>query len=124
MHFLSLYSLDNSTKNAVFRYTFFILQLASFLRSTYRLTHLFAVGEDPILSSPATVDMQALFSQYTISSFIETTLTANKGYLPSKNHRIRFLIFFIIFLVLYNPAPTTVILHPKEIRTFVIEFSF
>jgi len=67
-----------------------------------RLTHLFAMGEDPVYSKAATVDVAALFSDFKISKFQETTLTANQ--------------------VLVNAAPTTVTLTPKQIRTFVISF--
>jgi len=87
VHFLSLYALDDSTTST---------------KSIFRLTHLFAVGEDPIYSSPVSVDVAKLFSNFKIASFVETTLTANK--------------------VLVSPAPTVVTLSPKQIRTFVIEF--
>jgi len=85
VHFLSLYSLDSST-NPI---------------AIFRLTHLFAVGEDPLYSKPVTLDVKALFN-YKISSFRETTLTANR--------------------VLVDPSPTTIVLNPKDIRTFVVGF--
>eukprot|EP00026_Physarum_polycephalum_P001546 Phypoly_transcript_01548.p1 GENE.Phypoly_transcript_01548~~Phypoly_transcript_01548.p1 ORF type:complete len:1071 (+),score=169.08 Phypoly_transcript_01548:77-3289(+) len=68
-----------------------------------RLTHLFALGEDPILSKPATVDVATLFSNFKITSFTEVTLTANQ--------------------VIQSSAPTTVELTAKQIRTFIVEFS-
>jgi len=67
-----------------------------------RLTHLFAVGEDPVYSKAATVDVAALFSDFKITKFQETTLTANQ--------------------VIVGASPTTVTLTPKQIRTFVISF--
>jgi hypothetical protein len=67
-----------------------------------RLTHLFATGEDPVYSKPVTVDVAALFADFKISAFQESTLTANQ--------------------VLVNAAPTTVTLTPKQIRTFIISF--
>lgn len=44
-----------------------------------RLVHLFAVGEDPVYSKPATVDVSQLLSNFKIITFQETTLTANQG---------------------------------------------
>jgi len=84
VHFLSLYSLDSTSTKFIFR-----------------LTHLYATGEDPVNSVPATVDVAQLFSKFKIVSFVETTLTGNK--------------------VLQSPARTVVVLSPKEIRTFIVE---
>jgi len=67
-----------------------------------RLTHLYATGEDPVQSQPVTIDLTKLFSGVTISSGRETTLSANKDLSTSL-------------------AP--VVLNPKEIRTFVVEFA-
>jgi hypothetical protein len=68
-----------------------------------RLTHLFAVGEDPVYSKPVTLNVAQVFSNFKITSFVETTITCNQ--------------------VIQNPAPTTVVLTPKQIRTFLVEFS-
>ena len=43
-----------------------------------RLGHQFAVGEDPVLSHPATVDVQALLPSLSITSLTEMSLTANQ----------------------------------------------
>jgi len=67
-----------------------------------RLTHLFATGEDPNLSKPVTVDFTKLFSGVSVTKVQETTLSANKN--------------------LGEPTLAPVVINPKEIRTFVIEF--
>jgi len=44
-----------------------------------RLSHQFAVGEDPVLSQPATVDLTTMFSSITLSNIQEVSLTANQN---------------------------------------------
>jgi len=67
-----------------------------------RLTHLFATGEDPELSKPVTIDFTKIFSGVSVTKVQETTLSANKN--------------------LGAPSMAPVVINPKEIRTFVIEF--
>jgi len=43
-----------------------------------RLSHQYAVGEDPMLSQPVTVDLSALFSSITLNNVKEVSLTANQ----------------------------------------------
>jgi len=86
VHFLSLNALDASSKGVILR-----------------LTHLYAVGEDPVLSQPATIDLTKLFFGVNIASMRETTLSANKD--------------------LSSSSLAPVVINPKDIRTFVVEFS-
>eukprot|EP00026_Physarum_polycephalum_P006080 Phypoly_transcript_06121.p1 GENE.Phypoly_transcript_06121~~Phypoly_transcript_06121.p1 ORF type:complete len:520 (+),score=53.08 Phypoly_transcript_06121:185-1744(+) len=67
-----------------------------------RLTHIFAIGEDPTYSVPTTVNIASLFSNYKITSFVETSLTANQGFVS---------------------APLEVTLNCKEIKTYLVEFA-
>eukprot|EP01123_Difflugia_compressa_P009353 TRINITY_DN3074_c0_g3_i1.p1 TRINITY_DN3074_c0_g3~~TRINITY_DN3074_c0_g3_i1.p1 ORF type:complete len:235 (-),score=28.64 TRINITY_DN3074_c0_g3_i1:15-689(-) len=87
IHFLSLIALDPITKSTAFR-----------------LTHLFDVNEDPILSQPVLIDLSKLFvlEGVTISKITETTLTANS-----------------VLGIINNPV---IQINPKDIRSFVIEF--
>jgi len=66
-----------------------------------RLTHLFAIHEDPNLSKPVTLSLNSLFStDFPITSIMETTLSANQ-----------------------NIGPANMItLDPKDLRTFIITF--
>jgi len=68
-----------------------------------RLTHLYATDEDPDNSRSVTIDFTKLFSGVTITSVKETTLSANKDLNP--------------------PSLEPVVISPKEIRTFVVEFN-
>ena len=43
-----------------------------------RLAHLYAVGEDSVLSQPATVDLGSIFSSMTVVKVEEMSLTANQ----------------------------------------------
>jgi len=67
-----------------------------------RLVHIYANGEDPFLSRPVTIDFTSLFSMFSISNIVETTVSANK----------------VIGMV-----PPSVTINPSEIRTFVVTFS-
>ena len=44
-----------------------------------RLDHSFEVGEDPVYSQPVTVNLDELFSNLSVESCLETTLTANSA---------------------------------------------
>jgi len=44
-----------------------------------RLSHQFGVGEDPVLSQPATIDLSTIFSGLTFSNIQEVSLTANQN---------------------------------------------
>jgi len=68
-----------------------------------RLTNVFAVGEDPAYSQPALVDVEQLLPG-TIVSFTETTLTGTQ--------------------IIQSNAPTTVLITPKDIRTFKVQLDF
>jgi len=85
LHFLSLNALDSSSKTAILR-----------------LTHIFALNEDPVLSKPVSVDLSKLFAHVQIAQVTETTLTANK--------------------ILDTPG-TLIELVPKDVRTFIVEFA-
>jgi len=86
VHLLSVNALDATTSK----------------KTIVRLTHIFAVGEDPNFSKPVTLDLTKLFSGVTISSIMETSLSANqnKGAVT---------------------APITI--TPHDIRTFVFTFT-
>jgi len=86
VHFLSLNALDATSKTAILR-----------------LTHLYALGEDPVLSKPVSVDISKLFVGVTVSKITETTLSANKA--------------------LDTPSGPVVELTPKDIRTFIVDFA-
>ncbi|XP_075403812.1 lysosomal alpha-mannosidase [Tenrec ecaudatus] len=84
-----------------------------------RLEHQFAVGEDRNLSSPVTLDLQNLFSTFTITRLQETTLAANQ----LRTHASR-----LKWTTNKGPAtqsmpslpdPTAITLQPMEIRTFL-----
>jgi len=66
-----------------------------------RFVHLFANGEDKVLSQPVTVNFGTLFNGVKITSVSETTVTANK---------------------VLSPSPMVVTISPSEIRTFVAKF--
>jgi len=75
---------------------------ASSKKAILRLVHLFANGEDTVLSQPVTINVADYFVGFNIKSFSETTLSANK---------------------VLNPSPMTIQIAPSEIRTFVVEFA-
>jgi hypothetical protein len=66
-----------------------------------RLTHLFAIREDPKLSMPVSVTLSKLFTGVTVSAIMETTLSANTNI----------------------GTADTITISPKEIRTFVFTFA-
>ena len=55
----------------------FIPQMG-FPSSILRLQHVFALTEDPILSNPVDVDLSAIFSSFSLTEIVETTLSANQ----------------------------------------------
>eukprot|EP01111_Echinosteliopsis_oligospora_P009605 TRINITY_DN2844_c0_g2_i1.p1 TRINITY_DN2844_c0_g2~~TRINITY_DN2844_c0_g2_i1.p1 ORF type:complete len:418 (+),score=122.01 TRINITY_DN2844_c0_g2_i1:122-1375(+) len=85
VHMHALYSLNATTSSNT---------------AILRLTHLFATGEHPEYSQPASIDLSNIFSTVKISSISETTLTANK--------------------VIADVTDNTIVLQPKDIRTFLV----
>lgn len=51
------------------------MQKLSQNKALVRLSHQYAVGEDPVLSKPATVDMASLFGSLDVEDVTELTLT-------------------------------------------------
>jgi len=84
VHLVSLNALDSTSKTAILR-----------------LTHVYAIDEDPVLSKPVSVTLSKLFSSATISKITETTLSANQDI----------------------GVADVITLTPKDIRTFVVQFS-
>lgn len=90
-----------------------------------RLSHLFAVGEDPVLSRPVTVDLTTFISGYTIKSLVETQLTGNQPI--SEISRLQ----WNTDSAGAHPIPKgeglvdtsdlTFTLQPLQIRTFILE---
>jgi hypothetical protein len=61
-----------------------------------RFAHLFAVGEDPVLSKPATVTLSTLFTSLAVTDCVETSLTANQeARLPDPCGYSKFLFFCV-----------------------------
>jgi hypothetical protein len=54
------------------------LQIVETGGNLLRLSHQFAVGEDPVLSQPVTVNLATLFSGVTLNNVVEVSLTANQ----------------------------------------------
>jgi len=86
----------------------------------FRLQHIYAINEDAQLSTNVTVDVSTLFSDFTLTSITETSLTANQP-LSSVNR----LHWNTATTSSYNyhTTPlrdTAVTLAPREIRTFLI----
>jgi hypothetical protein len=84
VHLLSVNALDETSTKAIIR-----------------LTNIFAINEDPSFSKPVTLDLTKVFSSVSVSSIMETTLSANKNIGPV----------------------STITLDPHDIRTFVFTFS-
>jgi len=86
VHLLSVNALDETSTKAI-----------------VRLTHIFAINEDPTFSKPVTLDLTKLFASgdVTVSSIVEMSLSANQNIGPV----------------------TTITLDPHDIRTFVFTFS-
>jgi len=84
VHLLSISALNGSSTTAILR-----------------LTHLYAVGEDPKGSLPVQIDLGSLFAGIKIKKLTETTLSGNKD---------------------LGPAGMVVQLTPKQIHSFIVEF--
>lgn len=87
-----------------------------------RLQHLFDAGEDPDYSVPVSVDLAGLFdpSAFAVASAVETTLTAN---LPlSELQRLRWTTDASPAhrLAATDGRGLAVTMHPREIRTFLV----
>jgi len=88
-----------------------------------RLHHIYAVGEDSVLSKPASVNLSTLFADYTVSNVIEMSLTANE--VKANVHRYKW--------KTSSSAPppypfqplrdNIVVLRPMEIRTFLVNLN-
>jgi len=90
-----------------------------------RLAHKYEVNEDPVLSKPATVDLQALFSAIKVQSCTEMSLSANQPL--SAVSRMTWQTE-TPFPPTEIPAPTPlepgalqVTLNPMQIRTFACQ---
>jgi len=70
-------------------------------KNIVRLAHIFELDEDETYSKPVVVDVRTLFAGRTIASCVETTLSANSQI--GTNCRV--------------------IMRPKDIKTFLVEFS-
>ncbi|XP_050302527.1 lysosomal alpha-mannosidase-like isoform X2 [Anthonomus grandis grandis] len=92
-----------------------------------RLEHVFEKNEDPILSSPVTVNLTDLFSTFLVKSIKETTLGGNQWL--EDNQRLNFKSLYQLddldFQMLKHSGgyleSTSITLEPMEIRTFIIE---
>jgi lysosomal alpha-mannosidase len=87
-----------------------------------RLAHKYEVGEDPVLSKPATVDLEALFSAIRVQSCTEMSLSANQP-LSSVNRmtwqtETPFPPTGISAPLPLQPGALVVTLNPMQIRTF------
>eukprot|EP01113_Clastostelium_recurvatum_P024055 TRINITY_DN286_c0_g1_i2.p1 TRINITY_DN286_c0_g1~~TRINITY_DN286_c0_g1_i2.p1 ORF type:complete len:1018 (-),score=282.92 TRINITY_DN286_c0_g1_i2:16-3069(-) len=94
-----------------------------------RLHHLFQVGEDALLSKPAAVDLNGLFSNVEVTNVTEVTLGST---LPvSKLNRLKWNtassssssdLVLSPPVVLKAGAPILVQIEPTDTRTFLLEF--
>lgn len=88
-----------------------------------RLAHLFETNEDPNLSKNATVDLATLFTSFTVTSVVETTLTANQPISEQPTYTLQIENEGRVTFPLLSEPPKgeaiTVILAPMQIRTFI-----
>ena len=90
-----------------------------------RVQHLFEAGEDAALSRNASVALGPLFSAFTVTAVVETTLSASLPLADVKPWTLRVQgEAEPVTLPIVRPAPAaplfTVELAPQEIRTFVV----
>lgn len=87
-----------------------------------RLSHLYAVGDDPTLSVPVSVNLGALFRNLIITSIVEMQLTGVRPW--SEVSRIQWRTTQPDNPPrLHQPLEgLTVTLQPLEIRTFLVQF--
>lgn len=87
-----------------------------------RLAHSYEVGEDAVLSANVTVALANLFSDFTILSAVETTLTANQPLAAAPVTAYTTDAGYVATLPIVPPPPAgdalTVTLTPMTIRTF------
>jgi len=89
----------------------------------FRLHHIFAVGEDPILSQPAKVDLSNLFSSLSIVEINEMTMTANRPL--SELHRLQWMTNNNTDSFEYKKISRqdgVIIINPMDTRTFLVRF--
>lgn len=100
-----------------------------------RLEHFYENNEDPVLSKPATVSLQRMFSPFEITAAEEMTLAANKVkseatrlHWKTENDRNRtpkspLMAAYANYLRETDADPLQVTLNPMEIRTFILTLS-
>ncbi|XP_060520105.1 lysosomal alpha-mannosidase-like [Cylas formicarius] len=102
-----------------------ILTLEPWRKSSFllRLEHMYAEGEDTLLSEPAIVDIKDLFSTFKVTSLRETTLAGNQWIDNRKNTKFRTISELLDLSqdVYYASDGFKVILKAMQIRTFVVE---
>ncbi|KAG8508677.1 Epididymis-specific alpha-mannosidase, partial [Galemys pyrenaicus] len=86
---------------------------ADLRRVLLRLHHLYEAGEDPVLSQPVTVNLQAVLQALgTVVAVEERSLTGTWDASTTQRWRSP----------ARPPGDPVVTLHPKEIRTFFVHF--
>jgi len=88
----------------------------------FRLHHLYAVGEDPVLSQPVTINLNNLFNDLSIISINEMTMTAN---LPlNELHRLNWQTNGENAKPKFVPlqANGDITINPMDTRTFIVRF--
>jgi len=86
-----------------------------------RLTHIYAVGEDPVYSQPVTLDLNSIFANLAIVEITEMTMTANQPLVELKrlNWNTDTKAPTPKFVPLQNGILT---LNPMDTRTFLVRF--
>jgi len=86
-----------------------------------RLTHIYAVGEDPVYSQPVTLDLNSIFANLAIVEITEMTMTANQPLVKLKrlNWNTDTQAPTPKFVPLQNGILT---LNPMDTRTFMVRF--
>jgi len=86
----------------------------------FRLQHIYAVGEDAVLSQNVSVDVSTIFSEFTLTSISETSLTANQP-LSSVNRLHWNTDSAPSYQPKFEPVRDSIVnLGPRQIRTFLI----